>query len=149
MDRGKNNKYIYIIGAQKSGTTTLHDLLSNHNQISLPKIKETHFFSHDEVFSKGFNWYLNQFNLDNKIICEVDPSYLFFEKSANFLLSGPLIQASLTFHSFGITQSKTFVPEGTSLIFNFEQYFFRTLRVALFPLPVKLLLYGKIILQRL
>ena len=82
MDKDKNNTFIFSIGAQKSGTTTLHNLLSSHNQISLPRIKETHFFSHDEIFLKGFNWYLKQFNLDNKIICEVDPSYLFFGNSA-------------------------------------------------------------------
>jgi len=82
MNNKKDSKFIFSIGAQKSGTTTLHDLLSRNPQVSLPKIKETHFFSHDNCFSKGFSWYLKQFNLDNKIICEVDPSYLFFRHSA-------------------------------------------------------------------
>ena len=67
----------FVVGAQKSGTTTIHDLLKQNNQISLPEYKETHFFSRD--FSKGINWYLKQF-IENeyKIRGEVDPSYMFF-----------------------------------------------------------------------
>ena len=82
MNKIDNNKFIFTIGAQKSGTTALHDFLSTSHQISLPIIKETHFFSHDEIFSRGVNWYLEQFDSNNQIFCEVDPSYLFFKNSA-------------------------------------------------------------------
>ena len=67
----------FVAGSQKSGTTTIHDLLNQNTQISLPEYKETHFFSSD--YNKGINWYLKQF-IENKykIRGEVDPSYMFF-----------------------------------------------------------------------
>ncbi|MBU2482884.1 MAG: sulfotransferase, partial [Proteobacteria bacterium] len=68
-----------IIGAQKAGTTTLHDWLITQSQLSLPNIKETHFFSKENRFEKGYNWYIKQFDMtsDKKIIGEVDPDYIF------------------------------------------------------------------------
>tara|TARA_Y100000994_G_scaffold77831_1_gene64280 strand:- start:122 stop:1030 length:909 start_codon:yes stop_codon:yes gene_type:complete len=67
----------FVVGSQKSGTTTIHDLLIQNRKISLPEYKETHFFSRD--YAKGLNWYLDQF-IDTKydIRGEVDPSYIFF-----------------------------------------------------------------------
>ena len=67
----------FVAGSQKSGTTTIHNLLNQNTQISLPEYKETHFFSSD--YNKGINWYLKQF-IENKykIRGEVDPSYMFF-----------------------------------------------------------------------
>ena len=73
-----SKSFILTIGTQKSGTTSIHKLLSKHGKISLPKIKETHFFSNEINFNKGKKWYFNQFNRDRDIMCEVDPSYLFF-----------------------------------------------------------------------
>ena len=35
----------FCIGAAKCGTTTLHDILIQHPNIYLPKVKETKFFS--------------------------------------------------------------------------------------------------------
>tara|TARA_Y100001970_G_C14189873_1_gene834709 strand:+ start:81 stop:995 length:915 start_codon:yes stop_codon:yes gene_type:complete len=77
-----DKKYIFIIGAQKSGTTAIHNLLSSHPDLSLPKIKETHYFSKESLYQQGVQCYLNHFNLDKKIMCEVDPSYLFFPGTA-------------------------------------------------------------------
>ena len=74
--------FTLIIGAQKSGTTTMHNLLSSHPQISTPKIKETHYFSKESLYEEGIDWYYSHFNLKKKAMCEVDPSYLFFPKSA-------------------------------------------------------------------
>jgi len=70
----------FVIGAQKAGTTTLHEILSKETQICLPKIKETHFFSRTDRYQKGFKWYSNQFgNYSNgQIIGEIDPDYSFF-----------------------------------------------------------------------
>ena len=78
-----NKPFIFTIGAQKCGTTTLHNLLSTHGDISLPKIKETHYFSMDDMYQKGIKWYFSNFNFKKKILCEVDPSYLFFSKSSS------------------------------------------------------------------
>ena len=78
-----SRNFIFAIGAQKSGTTTLHNLLLSNKSINLPRNKETHFFSHDNVYSKGYDWYANQFIRREGTFCEVDPSYLFFSKSAD------------------------------------------------------------------
>ncbi len=88
----------FVIGAQKAGTTTLHDWLATQTNVCLPDIKETHFFSDKDRFEKGYDWYIKQFgdNADRKIMGEVDPDYLFmpgviekmalFAKDANFIL---------------------------------------------------------------
>ena len=45
------------LGAQKAGTTTLHDILRQHPQIFLPYNKEAPFFCEDEAYSKGMEWW--------------------------------------------------------------------------------------------
>ena len=39
-----------IIGASKSATTSLYDLLKNHDNIFAPSFKEPHFFNFDDNF---------------------------------------------------------------------------------------------------
>jgi len=48
-----------IIGAQKCGTTSLFYYLSQHPDLSLPKLKEIHFF--DLNYEKGIDWYYSFF----------------------------------------------------------------------------------------
>ncbi|MGD1714634.1 sulfotransferase family protein [Dapis sp. BLCC M172] len=52
------NNFALIIGAAKSGTTSLFDYLSQHPEICAcqPK-KEPNFFASDKNWSKGFDWY--------------------------------------------------------------------------------------------
>ena len=78
----KDYNFTFVIGAQKAGTTTIHELLRAHSDISLPSIKETHFFSDDKVYRKGLDWYLRQFDSSKNILCEVDPSYLFYKQAS-------------------------------------------------------------------
>ncbi len=40
-----------VIGAQRSGTTSLWQHLASHPEIYVPPSKEAPFFSHDEPFS--------------------------------------------------------------------------------------------------
>ena len=73
-----------IIGAQKSGTTSLANYIDQHPQV-IPAIKkETHFWYRD--FSKGINWYLAHFppipKLQNFITGEATPNYLEYYHSA-------------------------------------------------------------------
>lgn len=70
-----------VVGAQKAGTTTLHEWLASHPQISLPSLKETHFFRDSQCYERGLAWYLRQFSGDG-IRGEVDPEYLFFPEAA-------------------------------------------------------------------
>lgn len=46
-----------IIGAGKSGTTSLWSYLNQHPQIGMSRIKEPSFFSMDEVHARGVDWY--------------------------------------------------------------------------------------------
>ena len=67
-----------IIGAQKSGTTSLENYISKHPQV-LPAIKkETHFWYRD--FDKGIDWYASHFPPippeDNYLTGEATPNYL-------------------------------------------------------------------------
>lgn len=48
---------LLIGGAQKSGTTTLHQLLSMHPKIREGLVKESHFFESPDIFALGENYY--------------------------------------------------------------------------------------------
>jgi len=67
------------IGAQKSGTTSLHDLLVQHPAIAGANKKEVHFF--EWRYQRGVAWYRAQFpyrRLAGKSIAgEASPYYLF------------------------------------------------------------------------
>jgi hypothetical protein len=57
-------RYIIIIGAMKSGTTTLFDALARHPEIAQASNKEPGFFAFDEVFAKGYEWFDGLFKFD-------------------------------------------------------------------------------------
>ncbi|MBY8978136.1 sulfotransferase [Rhodobacteraceae bacterium NNCM2] len=56
--------YILIIGAMKSGTTTLFDLLAQHPEIAPCHPKEPGFFAFDAQWEKGFDWYESLFEFE-------------------------------------------------------------------------------------
>ncbi|MEQ5791020.1 sulfotransferase domain-containing protein [Muricauda sp. NFXS6] len=72
------------IGAAKSGTTTLHDILIQHPDICLPDEKDFHFFDDDENYKKGIKWYEKKFSgsSNEKITGEISATYLYSEKAA-------------------------------------------------------------------
>lgn len=51
-----------IIGAAKAATTSLAIMLREHPEVAFSKIKEPHFFSNPNVFSKGSSWYRSLFD---------------------------------------------------------------------------------------
>ena len=64
------------VGAQKAGTTTLYDILNQHPDIYLPKIKETKYFAADEKFNRGLDYYERKYFfkcMDQKAVGEIDP----------------------------------------------------------------------------
>ena len=66
---------LLIIGAAKSGTTSLARNLNSHPQISiLPR--EIHYFSRN--LDRGDDWYLSFFKASTKIQGEKSPSYLYY-----------------------------------------------------------------------
>lgn len=50
-----------IIGAMKCATSTLHEQLAMQSGIFMTELKEPNFFSNDEQYAKGLNWYLSHF----------------------------------------------------------------------------------------
>ncbi|MEM1066055.1 MAG: sulfotransferase domain-containing protein [Pseudomonadota bacterium] len=50
-----------IIGAMKSGTTTLYAQLAAQNGVFMPALKEPNFFSDNAVYSQGLGWYTGLF----------------------------------------------------------------------------------------
>lgn len=54
-----------IIGAAKSGTTTLYEYLLRHPDVMMPELKEPEFFSRNEVYSRGMDWYGSLFTTAN------------------------------------------------------------------------------------
>src|SRR6056300_584534 len=85
--KNKKDKLIKIsfccIGFQKAGSTFLHEILRQNKKICLPEIKETKFFADDERYMLGYNWYHDNFLSygNQKIYGEIDPDYIFYEKS--------------------------------------------------------------------
>lgn len=66
-----------IIGAARSGTTSLYAYLDQHPDIFFSPVKEINFFSNPDIWKKGFKWYENHFNnaKDVTAIGEASTSY--------------------------------------------------------------------------
>ena len=79
----------FVVGAQKAGTTSLHEWLTKLSAVALPTLKETHFFRDKERFDRGVEWYLDQFDWkkDSKVVGEIDPEYMFFPECAQRMQS--------------------------------------------------------------
>lgn len=72
-----------IIGAMKSGTSSLYQWLAVHPELYLPPVKEPHFFSRDEVWMRGLNWYSELFaDADARLVGEASTTYTNPEHSA-------------------------------------------------------------------
>lgn len=78
-----NSPNFIIVGASKSGTTSLFFYLSQHPQILMPQKKEINFFNHN--FGSGISWYLAQFPAiaDGKHLFtgEASPLYMCSERA--------------------------------------------------------------------
>ncbi|MEI7896511.1 MAG: sulfotransferase domain-containing protein [bacterium] len=73
-----------IIGAQKSGTSSLFSYFNQHPEIMLPREKELHFFDYN--YSNGIQWYKSQFPIfppqSNYITGEASPYYFYHPLAA-------------------------------------------------------------------
>jgi hypothetical protein len=68
-----------VIGAQKAGTTTLWNLLRDHPQLWFPDAKEAPFFSHAEVYRRGWARYLDRLGVpagDRVLRGTITPHYM-------------------------------------------------------------------------
>lgn len=65
---------LFIIGAMKSGTTSLHCYLDQHPRIAMSVNKEPGYFVEELSWGRGESWYLNLF--------DKDPEYLYRGESS-------------------------------------------------------------------
>lgn len=74
-------RHILVIGAQRCGTTYLHDLLAGHPQIAMarPARPEPKVFLSDELSGRGRQWYVDTF------FSHAGPDQLLGEKSTSYL----------------------------------------------------------------
>lgn len=66
---------LVVIGAMKCGTSTLHEHLKLHPQISCSRVKETNFLIANRNWRRGLSWYRRQFDWRKPIRCEASPNY--------------------------------------------------------------------------
>lgn len=66
---------LFLVGAQKSGSSSLFELLMQHPLILKGTHKEKHFFNIDESYQKGVGYYRTLFVPDGKI----DPNAVFMD----------------------------------------------------------------------
>ncbi|MGL5834102.1 MAG: sulfotransferase family protein [Waterburya sp.] len=80
-----NNNFALIIGAMKSGTTSLFYYLTEHPEIAEIKNKEPHFFSYEANFAKGIEWYKDMWDWQstNRIALEASTTYAMYPKYGN------------------------------------------------------------------
>ncbi|MFH2127241.1 MAG: sulfotransferase domain-containing protein [Pseudomonadota bacterium] len=68
-----------IIGAQRSGTTSLFQVLRRHPQVFIPDVKEVNFFFHDNHYRRGVEYYQSVFGEASPsalAVGEASPGYI-------------------------------------------------------------------------
>jgi hypothetical protein len=66
MTQALRKPNLFIIGAMKSGTTSLHEYLDTHPQIAMSREKEPGYFVEELGLHKGQDWYLSLFEQDDR-----------------------------------------------------------------------------------
>lgn len=66
---------LIVIGAMKSGTTSLHSYLNLHPEIEMSRQKELIFFIKERNWDRGLDWYRSHFRGTTKIKGESSPGY--------------------------------------------------------------------------
>lgn len=81
---------VFLLGAQKCGTTSLNQLLATHPQICRYGIKEKHFFTENEYLKEKYmRSFVNEFRgCEGVVTMDATPSYIYYddipEKLRNF-----------------------------------------------------------------
>jgi len=86
MEKPKKELDFIVIGAAKSGTTTLYELLKGHSELYMPKGKEVPYFSDNKVYKKGINkYFVHHFkNADTeKLWGTITPQYMIGQKGTD------------------------------------------------------------------
>lgn len=96
-------RHLLVIGAQRCGTTYLHDLLAAHPQIAMarPARPEPKVFLSDALADKGLDWYRSTYfahATDEVLLGEKSTSYLEYAAAADRavrVLGDPLVLVQL------------------------------------------------------
>ena len=78
-----------IIGAGKSGTTSLFRYLSAHPDIYMPEVKELSFFAVPSLYEKTVEWYHREFyaNVESSLLWgEASPAYMSYQETPHRLV---------------------------------------------------------------
>ena len=75
------NRWAFVLGVQKCGTTTVADLLHAQDEVFIPSIKETYFFCDEARYLKGREAWLDEYYAPSaiggaQILCDATPFYL-------------------------------------------------------------------------
>jgi hypothetical protein len=74
---------LFVIGAAKAGTTALHYYLTQHPQVFVSRVKEPEFFSKEEYYARGLDWYQDwhfEGAEDYPVRAEATPHYLYWSE---------------------------------------------------------------------
>jgi len=81
-----NSPDFMIIGAQKSGTTSLHYYLGQHPNLTASKPKEIHYFDKWVNYGYSIDWYRKHFtqkSLRSQLYFESSPNYIYYKNVAS------------------------------------------------------------------
>jgi hypothetical protein len=78
-----------IVGAMKSGTTSLARYLGAHPQAYLVPEKEVYFFERTDLWARGIDWYEERFAgaAAELAVGEASPSYMFYRRAVERMAS--------------------------------------------------------------
>tara|TARA_S200000501_G_scaffold40033_1_gene32655 strand:- start:3616 stop:4539 length:924 start_codon:yes stop_codon:yes gene_type:complete len=132
----------FIPGAAKSGTTTLHDILNTHHEISMSSVKEPGYWKNKNFNEFGRTEILNYQNLfDNtkKFKGESSTAYMYFDRFLNnvtnnyeippkfiFILRNPIdryISHVNWMKGLGLEKNKLEEIINVRAEFNFKEYY--------------------------
>lgn len=125
-DTERFNNYLFIVGAQKAGTTSLYSYFDQRPELVGGEIKEKSFFSLDSLFEKGNKYYRSMFPIGSKYARGMDatPEYLYYGECAGrihafdpdakivVLLREPVSRALFAFNMYHQIVRKQFFREG-------------------------------------
>lgn len=80
-----NKANLFIIGAQKCGTSTLYDNLIKHKNIHGGRVKEKNFFSYEHHCQRNLDWYHNLFPKKSVIFYKSSKKHYFLDASPSYL----------------------------------------------------------------
>jgi len=73
---------LLIIGAGRSGTTSLCEYIKRHPEICFSTMKEIPFFSIEEIYQRGYKYYHSFFKFPDRSVIASSDTYLLIDRKA-------------------------------------------------------------------